>query len=65
MSKPVEMLCSSLRCHVRQISVADLTEEEASVLQVHRLGLCCLPVQLLLQLQGQSFVAVLGLRVET
>ena len=58
------MLRSPLGCHVRQVSVADLTEEEASVLQVHRLGLCCLPVQLLLQPQGQSLVAVLELRVE-
>ncbi|KAG7223636.1 hypothetical protein INR49_015361 [Caranx melampygus] len=40
----------------------NLTEEEPSVLQVHCLSLPCLPVQLLLQLQGQSFITV---QVET
>lgn len=64
MSKPVEVLRSPLGCHMRQSSVADLTEEEASALQVCRPGLRRLPVQLLLQTQGQSLVAVPGLRVE-
>lgn len=58
------MLRSPLRGHVCHVSVADMTEEEASVLQVHCLGLCCFPVQLLLQPQGQSLVTVLGLQVK-
>lgn len=49
---------------MRQVSVADVTEEEAAVLQVHRLGLCRFPVQFLLQTQRQSLVAVLGVGVK-
>lgn len=59
------MLRSAHRGHVGQVSVANLTEEEATVLQVHRLSFCRLPVQLLLQPQGQSLITVQGLRVES
>lgn len=58
------MLCAATRRHVRQVSLADLAEEESPVLQVHDPVLCDFQVQLLLQLQGQSLVTVHGLQVE-
>lgn len=64
MSIPVDMQRSATRGHVSQVSAAYVTEEEASILKVHHLGLCRLPVQVLLHSQGQSLITVLGPRME-
>lgn len=62
-STPVHMLRPPLRCHVCQVFVADVAEEEAAVHQIYSRGLHRFSVQLLLQTQGQRLVTVLWLQV--
>lgn len=54
------MLCPPLRCHVCQVFVADMTEEETSIHQINCLGFS---VQLLLQLHCQRLITVLWLQM--
>ena len=63
---PVGVLRASSRAHVGQVTVTELTEEQASLLQVDPQAssgeeLCPgLPVQLLLQPHSQGLVALMG-----
>ena len=67
---PVEVLRASLGGHVGQVPLAELTEEQASVLQ----GVNALPLRVLIQTQVQGGLPVqvlevlgggLGLRLQT
>ena len=63
---PVGVLRAPRRAHVGQVTVTELTEEQASLLQVYRQASSGgelrpgLPVQLLLQPHSQGLVALLG-----